>query len=92
MLSAAACVTAGGHIGPPLRSGTANGAPPHPTLSLGGERENNGMTIIAWVRSTHPTCLFQHGKGDSPLFAKARKGYSPLCRRYFRGLWTMRGL
>ena len=23
--------------------------------------------------------LFRHGKGDSPLFAKARKGYSPLC-------------
>jgi len=24
--------------------------------------------------------LFRPGKGDSPLFAKARKGYSPLCR------------
>ena len=24
--------------------------------------------------------LFRQGKGDSPLFAKARKGYSPLCR------------
>ena len=32
----------GGHVGPPLRNGTASGRPPHPTLSLGGERENNG--------------------------------------------------